>query len=153
MAAVGDAEDHVKIILKGENGRVVDLEISGGTAIVEPEHTVYGTRGALTCNGGTIHLRYIDPKQKLSRAKANPGTPGMEACFHKVGRQEELHWIEETIEVSPNPPSNESDIWNHLHATLRRRKPFPITLDQALEVMKVVSAVKKANPADGLKCK
>ena len=36
VAAKGDAEDHLKIILKGENGRVVDLEISGGVSLPEP---------------------------------------------------------------------------------------------------------------------
>ena len=33
IAAVGDAEDHVKLIMRGENGVVVDIEISGAAAI------------------------------------------------------------------------------------------------------------------------
>ena len=57
IAAVGDAEDHLKVILKGQNGRIVDLEISGGSAIKEPEYIVLGTRGGLTCSGNEIHLR------------------------------------------------------------------------------------------------
>ena len=36
IAAVGDAEDHLKIVLKGENGRFVDMEISGGVALGAP---------------------------------------------------------------------------------------------------------------------
>jgi len=151
VAAVGDAEDHLKIIMKGKNGRVVDLEISGGAALGEPEHTVLGTKGALVSEGSNLKLLYIDPKQKLSRAKANRGTPGMEAAFHRVGRQEPIRWIDKTIPISPKTKCKESDIWNHLYASMRERKKFPITLDEALGVMKVVSMVKKGTPFAGPK--
>jgi len=143
IAAVGDAEDHLRVILKGKNGRIVDLEISGGAALREPEYIVLGKKGALICGGGQIQLRYIDPKQRLSRARANPGTPGMEACFHQVGRQEPLRWIEKTVPIRPKAKCKESDIWNHVYATMRERRKFPITLDEALDVMRVVSKVKE----------
>lgn len=42
VAAVGDAEDHLTIIFEGENGRLVDMEISGGIALGEPVYRVYG---------------------------------------------------------------------------------------------------------------
>ncbi|MBQ8416529.1 MAG: Gfo/Idh/MocA family oxidoreductase, partial [Clostridia bacterium] len=47
VTAVGDAEDHIKIVFKGVNGRVVDIEISGGVAQKVPEYIVYGTKGSL----------------------------------------------------------------------------------------------------------
>ena len=47
VTAVGDAEDHIKLVFKGVNGRVVDMEISGGVAMDTPEYVIYGTRGAL----------------------------------------------------------------------------------------------------------
>jgi len=143
VAAVGDAEDHVKIILKGKNGLVVDLEICGGAALSEPEYIVLGTRGALVSQGGEFRLRHIDPKQKLSRSRANPGTPGMEAAFHRVGRGEQIRWIEKTIPIKPKRKCDPADIWNHVYASMRERKKFPITLNEALEVMKVVSKIKE----------
>ena len=146
VAAVGDAEDHLKIIMRGKNGRVIDLEISGGAALGEREYIVLGSKGALMSDGSDLKLRYIDPKQKLSRERANPGTPGMEAAFHRVGRQEPIRWIEKTVPIGPKAKCKESDIWNHLYASMRERKKFPITLDQALEVMKVVSMVKEGTP-------
>ena len=146
VAAVGDAEDHLKIIMRGKNGRVIDLEISGGAALGEREYIVLGSKGALMSDGSDLKLRYIDPKQKLSRERANPGTPGMEAAFHRVGRQEPIRWIEKTVPIGPKAKCKESDIWNHLYASMRERKKFPITLDQALEVMKVVSMVKAGTP-------
>lgn len=70
VAAAGDAEDHLKIIMKGENGRVVDLEISGGIAIVAPLFQVSGTKGSLEVTGTQIRLRYLDPAVPLAELEA-----------------------------------------------------------------------------------
>ena len=138
IASVGDAEDHLKIILTGENDRIVDLEISGGAAISEPEYLVWGTKGALMCQGNAIKLKYLDPDIDLEQRKADPGTPGT-----SFGSSEKLTWIEESIEVNPKKKVNMTTIWDELYSTVLRGTQFPITLDQAVEVIKVVSAAKK----------
>ena len=143
IAAVGDAEDCLKIVLKGENGRVVDMEISGGAAMGKPEYLIFGTRGALTTTGDSIKLRYLDPKVKLPKRKANPGDPG-----ENFGNPESLPWIEEDIPVSPK---KSYDIWDELYKAVRLGKKFPITLDEAVAVMKVISAAKKGTPFEGRK--
>ncbi len=143
IAAAGDAEDHIKILMRGKNGRVVDLEISGGTAIGEPQEMVFGSRGALTVQGGKINLKYLDPKKKLARIKATKATPSLEGGF---GNKESLTWIEETIPVAPKPASQPDDIWDHLHATIRQGKPFRVKLTEALAVMEVVDRVSKNTP-------
>jgi scyllo-inositol 2-dehydrogenase (NADP+) len=135
IAAVGDAEDHLKIVLTGTNGRIVDVEISGGAAIRTPEYIVWGSKGGLTANGSSITLRHLDPKQKLEPRRPYPGTPG-----ENFGTPEALNWIEQTIPISPK---RSYDIWDELYKAVRLRKPYPITLDEAVEVMKVVSAAKK----------
>jgi scyllo-inositol 2-dehydrogenase (NADP+) len=143
VASVGDAEDHLKIILTGENNRIVDLEISGGAAISEPEYLVWGTRGALLCDGNTIKMKYLDPNVELEQREANPGTP--DASF---GSSEKLVWIEESIEINPKKKVNMTIIWDELYKAVREGVPFPITLDEAVEVMKVVSAAKKGTRFD-----
>jgi len=140
IAAVGDAEDHLKIVLKGENGRVVDLEISGGSAAGKPEYIVLGTKGALTSSGNSTNLRYLDPKAKLPRRKAIAGDPG-----ENFGNPESLPWVQETLAVSP---AKSYDIWDELYKAVRLGKKFPITLDEAVAVMKVISAAKKGTPFD-----
>ena len=145
IAAVGDAEDHVRIVLVGKNGRVVDLEISGGSALGEPTYLVFGTRGALSSDEREIRLRHLDPKAKLPPRRANPGTPP----YGNFGTPEQLSWIEQTIPVSPELKVNCDDIWDYLHAAIRLRKPYPIANAQALEVMRVISAAKKGTPFAG----
>ncbi|MFA5864779.1 MAG: Gfo/Idh/MocA family oxidoreductase [Phycisphaerae bacterium] len=143
IAAVGDAEDHLKIILKGHSGRIVDIEISGGVAINGPVYTVYGTKGSLISeNESTLRMRYIDPRQKLTIKKANPGTP--KSGFS--GTPETIKWIEKEIPVSPKPKVMMENIWDSLYESIRNGKKFPITLEDAVQTMHVVSMVKKGTP-------
>ena len=65
VAAVGDAEDHIKLVFKGVNHRVVDMEISGGAALPTPEYVVYGTKGSLIGDGQTLRWTYLDPDVSL----------------------------------------------------------------------------------------
>lgn len=135
VAAAGDAEDHVKVIVRGKNGRTVDLEISGGAAVPLPEYVVWGTKGGLVLKGDEIQLRYLDPKKKLAPRRAKAGTPDQ-----SFGTPEKLPWVEKTLKVKPK---KSYDIWDELYKAIREKKRFPITLDEALNVMKVVSEVKK----------
>jgi predicted dehydrogenase len=147
VAAVGDAEDHLKVVLKGENGRVVDLEISGGAAISQPEYVVFGTKGALTCTGENIRMKYIDPEQKLQDIKAEPGNPSLGGGIaNGYANLEVLNWIEEDIKVAPKAGCDTYTIWHHLYKAIRKNVPYPITLEQGAEVVRVTEEVKKGTP-------
>jgi len=142
VAAVGDAEDHLKIILRGTNDRIVDMEISGGAAIKPPVYFILGTKGALVCEDEkTIKLRYLDPKQKLKVRKPNAGDPG-----ETFGTPEDLRWIEKEIPVKP---ARSWDIWDELYSALRKGTRFPIRLEEAVEIMRVISMAKKGTPFEG----
>jgi len=135
IAAVGDAEDHARIVLKGTNGRVVEIEVSGGSALPQPAYFVLGTRGALTVQGDKIHLKYLDPKKKLPARKANRSNPG-----EAYGTPEKLPWIEKVLPVRP---SKTYDIWHELYRSIRYGAKHPITLDEAVANMKIVWDAKR----------
>jgi len=138
IAAVGDAEDHLRIVLTGENDRVVEVMISGGAALGAPEYFILGTKGALAATGNSIQLRHLDPKAALPPRTADPGPPG-----ESFGSPETLPWIEQTLAIAPR---KSYDIWDELYAAIRNGTTFPITLDEAVETMRVISAVKKGTP-------
>jgi predicted dehydrogenase len=141
VAAVGDAEDHVNIMFKGKNGRVVNVQISGGVALPSPVYAVHGSKGSLISeNEKTIKLRYLDPKNKLKPCKVDDGTPD------GFGGSDNLKWIEKEIKVKPKLKVDTASIWDYLYASIREGKKFPITIDEALGVMEVVDIVKKQNP-------
>ena len=142
IAAEGDAEDFVKIILEGENGIVVDIEVNGGAALGEPEYTVLGTKGALICTDRKIHLRYLDRRQKR-----RPRPPRAETLAQEdYGKNDKLKWVEKTIPVKHKRDWDTEAIWNHLYAAVRKGAPFPIALDEVVEIMRIVSETKKGTP-------
>ena len=140
IAAVGDAEDHLKIIVRGTNGCVVDLEISGGMAITEPECTVYGTKGTLVCTGSKITMKYLDPAIPLVPRPVVKTSPPMEGTF---GTPDPLPWREETIDVAPKTPCSPDSVWDHLYSAIREGKPYPITIAQGAEVVRIADLARR----------
>lgn len=136
VAAVGDAEDHIKLVFKGVNNRIVDMEISGGAALPTPEYVVYGTRGSLILENNVIRMNYLNPDVPLQDIKADPSTP-TGAFF---GNEEVLQWVEKTITLSEEDQTNV--IWDYFYETYRNNKPYPITPDQAAEVVRVLEEAK-----------
>ncbi|MGE9292407.1 MAG: Gfo/Idh/MocA family protein, partial [Puniceicoccales bacterium] len=148
IAAIGDAEDHVKIVFKGESGLVVDLEISGGAALPQNDYTVFGTRGALTCRGHEIHLKYIDPDQVFKQNTAIEGNPPLEGGFTSgYADLETVNGVEEKITACPAAPDDLHRIWYALYAAIREGVQYPITVEQGVAVVNVIDDVRAANPA------
>jgi predicted dehydrogenase len=139
IAAAGDAEDHFKLIIRGQSGIVADIEISGGAAITQPQWLLLGDRGAFTIDSHhQCRLRYFDPR-KVRRLKASGATPNGWAD-PVTGRQDQIPWVEETWTITPKKSAT---FWVELFKSIRRGTPFPITLEQARETMRVISLAKK----------
>ena len=141
VASVGDAEDFMRVILRNMAGLTVDLEISGGRIGVIPQFTVTGTKGEFTlypdATEGT--LRYLDRKQKLARRRSSVRTPPLGS----FGTPENLRWLETKIPVAPKADSGLKLIWEHVFCAIRENKPYPISLDSAIETMRILTLVKK----------
>ena len=136
VTAVGDAEDHIKLVFKGINGRIVDMEISGGVALKIPEYIVYGTKGTLIVEGKTLKMKYLDPTVPLKDIKADPATPGSGSAF---GNSEVLVWKEEEL---PTSDGKTEVIWDYFYDAYRNHKPYPITSAQAIEVVRTLELAK-----------
>ncbi len=142
VASVGDAEDYARIILRNSDGLTVDLEVSGGRIVPVPACVITGTRGALALQGDEIRMRHLDPARKLPRRRASVRTPPLESG----GTPEKLAWIERSSAVTATETVSLDAIWHHLHAAIRRNKPCPVTLDQAVECMRIITAARKDSP-------
>lgn len=135
---VGDADDHAKIILKGENGRLIDLEVSTSCAFTEPKWTVLGTAGTLRSDGKTSELKYFDPKQ-LKPLQVNEAPPS----GRRYGNDDVLPWQEET---RPSVAEVTSDFYDNVHAVIRHRKKMDITPEHVREVIRVIETAHRENP-------
>lgn len=141
IAAAGDAEDHVKLLLKGPAGAVADLEISGANAIRQLPFVLCGDRGSLTIDGQRAKLRYLRTPPDRTSLSASDGTPGQDDKRYKI--DDKADWIEEEIPATSSRPT---DFWNEIYLTLRKGTLFPITLDQAREVMRVIQHARQGTP-------
>jgi predicted dehydrogenase len=144
----GDADDHVKVMLVGENGTLVDMEISDAVAIKGTFCTVYGDRGSLICpDEKQIQLKYIDPDYVLPQITATADQPPTHGGFGHEESQA-FPWLEKTIEIPTDVnmwTQVEIDIANHLYNAMRNNTPFPIANNDALEVVRITNLVKKQN--------
>lgn len=119
----GDREDHVKIVFRGRNGRIVDMEISGGTGVPTPEYVVYGTRGGLISEPRGLRLRYLDPTVALPEVRVVPSAWPVDADF---ANSEKLPWVEEHREIAFEGIDR---IWDALYDSIRGGElPFPSRL-------------------------
>lgn len=142
----GDADDHVKITLIGENDVAVEIEISNSVALPGSYCTIYGDRGTLRYGQDqkTIHLKYLDPAFRWTAAVARLGT----ASGSPMSADQDLPWIEEQRAVTPDVnmwAQVEIELARHLHNTLRHHIPFPVKNSDALEVARITGLVKQQN--------
>lgn len=146
VSAGGSGDDHVKIILKGNNNRVADLEISYNVALPEPYCTVYGQRGSLTLNADMdeVHVRYIDPDFEIPEISIETNT-----AAYSNRLDGDIPWIEETINVESH-----GNLWEYIDRKLikylydhvRNGVPSPIKNTDAFETVRIMQEVKKQNP-------
>lgn len=138
VAAAGDAEDHVKIMIRGENGVIADIEISGGAAIPQPGWHILGKYGALVIDGEKASLKYYDPRA-LPPITADHGTPPRGNAFATA---ETIPWVQEEFDVRPK---HQPEFWHEVYETIRHGRPFPVSLDEARENMRVIDAARRGS--------
>lgn len=141
VASVGDAEDYVRIIMRNFAGLTVDLEISGGRPGRDPLFLVTGLKGEFRVypDEKEGHLRVLNPRKKLPRRRASVRTPPLGS----FGTPETPVWVERPVPIQPRAESGLTLIWEHVFKAIRDNKPYPITLDTAIETLRLLTMVKK----------
>jgi len=146
VSSGGNGDDHVKIILKGNNNCVADLEISNNVTLPEPYCTIYGQRGSLVCPSSSereVHLRYLDPEFQMPKLVVEKNA----AAYNNYDNN--IPWIEKTIKVE-----SKKDMWEYidrklikyLYDEIRNDIPSPIKNSDAFETVRIIQEVKKQNP-------
>lgn len=145
VSSGGNGDDHVKIILNGNNNCVADLEISNNVTLPEPYCTVYGQRGSLVCNAeaGEIHVRYLDPEFKMPKLNVEKDT----AAYNTFDK--DIAWMEKIIKIE-----NCGNIWEYIdrklikgvYENIRNGAAPLIKNSDAFETIRIIQEVKKQNP-------
>ena len=137
-AARGDAEDHIKIVFEGENGRIVDMEISGGVALSDPVYVIHGTRGSLiSYDEQRLKLKYMNPAVPIPDIRPDRGNP------KGYGAPAKPVWVEDDLQVAPANGNDTHVIWRKIYESIREGKPYPIKFEEAREVVRVTELVRQ----------
>ena len=90
VICAGDVEDHVKVVLTAENGRVYDMELSNACKIPETKWTLLGSAGTMTCDGSTSQVHWFNP-ETLEPITADPGA----AADRRYDNDDVIVWHDE----------------------------------------------------------
>ena len=119
--SAGDADDHVKIVMKGENGAVVDVEVSSCIAYPTPEYFVVGKYGTLTGSTRKFKYKYYDPAQ-VPELVADEGP----AEGRSYGQPEDLPWVEKEEEIDTSGDVKVT-FYENLYEAIRKDAPLIVT--------------------------
>jgi predicted dehydrogenase len=144
IASSGDVEDHVKILMRGENGVTADLEVSNAQSLpgLLPKWIICGTLGTLTSDGKQSTIRYFDPAQVVPLETLD--TP---AVGRKYGNADQLPWQEKTVNAEDR--ADKRMFYDNVVEVLREGKPMRVTLEQAREIMRVIALTRKGTNFPG----
>jgi len=139
---LGDAEDHVKLILRAQGAPVVDIEVTRSCAYPQDYWLVMGTSGGLTGGGSSLRWKYIDPTALPRRKVETKPTP--DRSFNS----EELNWTEETWQLDGNSVLGEPAFYKELYETLRHGNQLGVTPESSRRVMEIME---KCRQCPGMK--
>jgi predicted dehydrogenase len=138
IISAGDVEDHVKVLMRGDNGCTIDVEVSTAQQTDPPQARwiISGTCGTITSvNGTESTVHYFDPKQ-VERKQAIDG-PVMSRTY------ENQPLPMQTKVVKQEDAKSVGDFYDSLTATLQRGEPMYVTPQSVRETMRVLGLVRK----------
>ena len=129
---LGDAEDHVKIVLKAPDSPLVDIEVTRACAYPQDHWLVMGTRGGLSGNLHSLKWKYFNPDDLPPRKVETKPTPD------RSYNVEEIPWKEESWSSDVNYRSSGIAFYRKLYETLRHGAPLAVSPEMVRRVMWIV---------------
>jgi predicted dehydrogenase len=129
---LGDAEDHVKIILGTPHSTIADIEITRACAYPQNWWLIMGTQGGLTGSSTSLRWKYFDPRELPPRQVETKPTSDRSYNW------EEIPWKEEMWNLDESHKSGEVLFYEALYKTLREGSPLGVTPESVKKVMYVI---------------
>lgn len=140
----GDAEDHVKIFLKGKGLPSVDIEISSCSAFPSVTTEIYATQGGLQHDGSRVCWRYL--KRRAQPTRTLTETPIENAAGLPAYCREELKWNDRTWQPPKRTKTSEKKYYDMLHRVLTQGDALEVTLPQVRQQVAVMEECHRQNP-------
>lgn len=137
---LGDADDHVKVILYGKGSPTVEVEITAACPYPQYKWLVMGTQGGLSGSFTELNWKYFDPKKLPKRKVEEEPLPGRSYCSEKI------KFIEKSWDAKNDKSPGETGFYLDLYQTLRKEKALYITPESVYRQMKVLDTCRKMAP-------
>jgi predicted dehydrogenase len=143
---LGDAEDHVLLILSGEGRPLLHLEISSCCKYPGSMYSVYATRGGLAGDTKRLEWQYYDPAEAPSLELVR--TPICKPDGTPAYCSDTLEWKREEW-IAPEKGLFETmsgSFYEMLHRALSEGAPLEITPQQVRQQIAVIEEAQRQNP-------
>ena len=137
---LGDAEDHIKIVLKGEKAPMIDIEISDSCAYPQELWNITGTQGGLTGSDNNLRWKSFDP------ATLPPRSPDTRPTPDRSYNYEDPDWNEGNWDVRDDSGPGQAGFYLDLYKTLRNGEPLVITPQSVRRVIWLLEECRKQSP-------
>lgn len=148
--ASGDAEDHIKIVLRGGAGRpTIDIELSSLVAYPQDRWTICGTAGGLKGDGNTLEWKWVDWSTMPERPVNLSPTPD------RSYNSEKLEWHTDTWSArgavdagggSAPAAGPVHQMYNDLYNSIRNGAPQVITPESVRRRVAIIEQCHELRP-------
>ncbi len=136
----GDAESHVKLIIKPKDGPLIDLELSNTCAYPQDAWLLMGTQGTLVSDRRTIRWKYFDP------AEAPPLVLDTKPTPDRSYNREQLPWQEASYTPVFDFGRSMLPLYRDLYATIRQGAPLVITPASVRRQVEIMERCRELSP-------
>ena len=137
---LGDAEDHVKIVLSAPGRPVLDVEVTKACAYPGDTWVVMGTQGGLTGSFSTLRWKYFNPEDLEPREVDAAPTQG------RVYNSEQIPWQAEESWEAGKEEEDKILFYRDLYKTLREDAPLKITPEDIRKQISVIQKCRQISP-------
>lgn len=137
---LGDADDHVKLVFKGEDTPTVDLELSAANAYPGEFWHIMGTQGGLTGSLKELRWRYMDPAQLPPRELDSMPTPD------RSYNRDEIVWQEGSWSADEYEGPGYEGFYLDLHEAIRNQAPLFVTPESVRKVIWLMEECRRLSP-------
>ena len=141
-SSMGDAEDSFKILLHGENDRVIEINACEGAAIPAAYCVVYGSMGMLEVqnNRNAMRVRSVNQDKTPALKSAVADTPDTDQPYDDAS----IVWDDEIINID-RKHVDWHDSYRFLFDGIRVIQEYPIKNEDAFEVVRMLDLVRTSN--------
>ncbi|BCM88937.1 scyllo-inositol 2-dehydrogenase (NADP(+)) IolW [Abditibacteriota bacterium] len=133
----GDAEDHVKIVLKAPGAPLLDIELTSACAFPQERWLIMGSSGAL--RGTTTHLewKWVNWEQYEPHSVEKKPTP------NRAYNSEKLDWHSDSANVPDDFGATPHAFYTDFSRTLREGAPLTITPESVRRNIALIETCKR----------